>query len=142
MNTASAAATDSAITSRAGLPLTAPILAGCGPERRSHCAALMFRGADLAAGDPVAVVVAERTGRVLRQRVAVTLAVGGPHEVRDDVEVPVGDLARLPPEVGQAQVDIELQQVDSRRVIGHGDEGTEAVGRHLEAVVDRPLRPL
>src|SRR6266480_6948615 len=39
----------------------------------------------------VAVLLAEAPGRILGQRVAVALPVGGPHEGRDDVEVPLLD---------------------------------------------------
>ena len=63
--------------------------------------------------NPIAVVVAQRAWRILGQRVAVTLPVGGPHEGRHDVEIPFRDLAGFSPEVGEAEVDIELQQVDA-----------------------------
>ena len=52
-------------------------------------------------------------GRVLGQRVAVALAVGGAHEGADDLEVPLGDVVRLAPEIGETDVDVELQQVDA-----------------------------
>ncbi len=58
-------------------------------------------------------------GRVLGERVAVALAVRGPHERRDDLEVPLGDVGRLAPEVGQPEVDVELEQVDPCG-LGHG----------------------
>jgi hypothetical protein len=58
------------------------------------------------------VIVAQRPGIVLGQGVAVALAVGGAHERRDDVEVPLADLRRLAPQVGQAQVDVQLEEVD------------------------------
>src|SRR5438552_6280523 len=99
------------MTSRAGLRLRAtprfyPPLA-LGGLRRVPC------------GDPVAVLVAERTRVVLGQGVAVALAVRGAHERRDDIEVPLADLARLAPEVGEAEVDVELEQVDAGRLLGH-----------------------
>jgi len=43
------------------------------------------------------VIVAQRTGSVLGERVAVALAVRGPQERGDDVEIPLGDVGRLPP---------------------------------------------
>jgi deoxyribonuclease-4 len=59
------------------------------------------------------VLFTERAGRVFGQRVAVTLAVGGTHEGRNDLDVPVVDLSGLAPEVGETEVDVELEQVDS-----------------------------
>jgi hypothetical protein len=56
--------------------------------------------------------MAQGSRRVLRERVAVALAVGGSHEGRDDLEVPVRDVCRLPPEIGEAEVDVELEQID------------------------------
>jgi hypothetical protein len=56
--------------------------------------------------------MAQGSRRVLGERVAVALAVGGPHEGGDDLEVPVGDVRRLPPEIGEAEVDVELEQID------------------------------
>ncbi len=59
--------------------------------------------------NPIAVVVAQRARRVLGQRVAVALPVGSPHEGRHDVEIPFRDLACFAPEVGEPEVDVELQ---------------------------------
>src|SRR5262249_61675106 len=70
-------------------------------------------------GDPVAMVVAQGPRRVLGERVAVALAVGGTHEGRHDLQVPVRDVCRLAPEIGEAKVDIELEQIDARRRVGH-----------------------
>jgi hypothetical protein len=56
--------------------------------------------------------MAQGSRRVLREGVAVALAVGGAHEGGDDLEVPVGDVRRLPPEIGEAEVDVELEQID------------------------------
>jgi deoxyribonuclease IV len=81
------------------------------------------------------VVVAQRAGIVLGQNVAIPLAVGGAHEGRDDVEIPLADVGRLTPEVGQAEVDVELQQVDSGWALGHGFQGRSAVGRQRWATV-------
>ena len=64
-------------------------------------------------------LVAERAGRVLGQRVAVALAVGGAHERRHDLEVPLADLARLAPEVGEPEVDVELEQIDPAGCLCH-----------------------
>src|SRR4051795_2020320 len=110
--TASAAATDNAMTSRAGLRLTPGRIPALG---------LVLAGDHAAAGDPVPVIVAKRTRRVLGERVAVALAVRGPHEGGDDLEVPLGDLARLAPEIGEAEIDVELEQVDPRGARGHGE---------------------
>src|SRR5215218_6346198 len=72
-----------------------------------------FRRGLAARGDPVAVLLAEASRCVLRQRVAVPLAVGRAHERRDHLEVPFADVGRLPPEVGEPEVDVELEQIDS-----------------------------
>src|SRR5437016_489441 len=71
-------------------------------------------------GHPVAVLFAEAAGRIFGQRVAVALPVGGAHEGSDDIEIPVVDLGRLTPEVGEPKVDIELQQVDAAWAFRHG----------------------
>ena len=63
--------------------------------------------------DPVPVLLAQAARRVLGQRVAVPLPVRGPHEGGDDLEVPLTDVGCLTPEVGQAEVDIELEQIDT-----------------------------
>jgi hypothetical protein len=60
----------------------------------------------------VTVLDAEQAGRVLGQRVAVPLAVRGPYEGADDFDAPFGDVVRLAPEIGETDVDVELQQVD------------------------------
>ena len=78
-------------------------------------------------------VVAERARRVLGEGVAIALAVGGPHEGGDDVEVPLGDLGGLAPEVGQAEVDVELEQVDPGGLLGHEEQGRKGVGRTTPA---------
>src|SRR5262245_5001271 len=79
------------------------------------------RGRLAARRHAIAVLVTERAGGLLGQRVAVPLAVGGPHEGRDDLQVPLRDLGRLTPEIGEAQVDIQLEQVDTRRSLGHAN---------------------
>ena len=60
-------------------------------------------------------IVAERARIVLGQRVAVALAVGRPHERGHDLEVPFGYVRGLAPEVGEPEVDVELEQVDAGR---------------------------
>src|SRR6266508_1524692 len=75
-------------------------------------------------------VLAEAARRLLGQRVAVALAVRGAHEGRDDVEVPLLDVGGLPPEVGQAEVDVELQEVDAGWSLGHDGKRRTRVGRH------------
>jgi deoxyribonuclease IV len=67
------------------------------------------------------VLLTQTARRVLRQRIAVSLAVGRPHEGGDDFDVPVVNLGRLAPEIGQAEVDIELEQVDAARACRHGE---------------------
>jgi len=59
------------------------------------------------------VLVAERTRRILGERVAVTFAVGRAEEGRDDFEVPLGDVGGLAPEVGEAEIDIELEKIEA-----------------------------
>ena len=81
----------------------------------------------------IAVLEAQRAGRVLGQRVAVSLAVGGPHERRDDLEAPLGHVRGLAPQLGQTEVDIELEQVDTGWLI-HVFEGTNPVGRTNAAI--------
>src|SRR5436305_1863515 len=110
MKIASTAATDSAITSLAGLRLTGPMIPAL---------ALLLGRLRPAGRDAIAVVVAERAGRVLGEGVAVALAVRGAHERGDDVEIPLRDLAGLAPEVGQAEVDVELEQIDAGGLLGH-----------------------
>src|SRR5690349_12655116 len=117
MKTASAAATDSAMTRRAGERLTAPqrlALDGSAPT-----------------GDPIAVVLAERARQVLGQGVAVALSVGGAHEGGDHLEVPLGDVGGLAPEVGEPEVDVELEKVDARGLLGHAsrvETGSDDIG--------------
>src|SRR5215208_5322695 len=102
---ASTAATDSAMTRRAerGFFATPGIVRLLG----GLCGGLA------AARDPVPVLLAEASRGVLGQRVAVPLAVGRAHERRDHLEVPFADVGRLPPEVGEPEVDVELEQIDS-----------------------------
>jgi deoxyribonuclease IV len=80
------------------------------------------------------VVAAEGAGRVFGEGVAISLAVGGTKEGRDDVEAPLVDAARLAPEVGKPKVDVQLQELDPGRSLGHGAEGTEGVGRYAGVV--------
>ncbi len=62
---------------------------------------------------------AERARLLLAQRVTVALAVGGAHEGRDDLQRPLLDPRGLAPEIGQPEVDVELEQVDAGRAFGH-----------------------
>ena len=80
-------------------------------------------------GHAIAVLLAEGTRRLLGQRVAVALAIGGPHERGDDVEVPFADVGGLAPELGEAEVDVQLKEVDARRVICHCVHARDRVGR-------------
>src|SRR5207244_4296248 len=38
---------------------------------------------------------------------------------RDDLEIPLGDVVGLAPQIGEPEVDVELEQLDSRRALGH-----------------------
>ena len=92
------------------------MLVGSGPQPRLRRLAINhLSGTDglPTIGDLVPVVVAQRTWRVLGEGVAVALPVGGTHERRDDLEIPLGDVGRLAPEVGETQVDVELEKVDA-----------------------------
>ena len=63
-------------------------------------------------------LVAERARRILGERVAVALAVRSAQEGGDDFEIPLRHVERLAPEVGEAEVDVELEQVDSDGRLG------------------------
>jgi deoxyribonuclease IV len=76
------------------------------------------------------VLFTQTAGRVLGQRVAITLAVGRAHEGGDDLEVPLGDVAGLTPEVGEAKVDVELEEVDPGGALGHVNQSRNGIGRH------------
>jgi deoxyribonuclease IV len=80
------------------------------------------------------VVAAERAGRILGEGIAIPLAVSGTKERSDDVEIPLVDAARLAPEVGEPKVDVQLEELDPRRSLAHGAEGTEGVGRYAGVV--------
>ena len=77
-------------------------------------------------------VAAEGARLVLGQRVAVALAVRGPHERGNHVEVPVVNLGRLGPEVGETEVDVELEKLDSggspwhAKNVARGSDGSPA----------------
>jgi len=68
------------------------------------------------------VVEAERPGSVLGERVAVAFAVGGAHKSGCDLEIPLADLRRLAPQLGQPKVDIELEQVDAAGSLWHTEK--------------------
>jgi len=52
---------------------------------------------------------AERTRCLLGECIAVSLAIRRPDEGGDDLEAPVGHVDSLAPEIGEAEVDIELE---------------------------------
>src|SRR5512134_2891806 len=112
--TASTAATESATTRRTGLRRFAT------PRVYRRPAALIGGRRRAAVRDAVAVVAAETPGRVLGERVAVALPVRGAQERGHDLEIPLGDAAGLAPEVGEPEVDVQLEQLDSGRSLGHG----------------------
>ena len=68
-------------------------------------------------------VLAQAARRLLGQCVAVPLAVRGAHERGDDVEVPLLDVGSLTPEIGEAEVDVQLQEVDSGWALCHVSKG-------------------
>src|SRR5690348_3528303 len=68
----------------------------------------LAHGRTASAGHAVPVLLAERPGRVFGEGVAVALPVRGAHEGRDHLEIPLGDVGRLAPEVGEPEVDVEL----------------------------------
>src|SRR3954452_24754200 len=107
---ASTPATARATTSRAGLRV--------GTATGYRALKLDGRGL-LARRDAIAVIDTKAAGRVLGERVAVALPVRGPHEGGDQVERPFADPCGLAPEIGQAKVDIEFEQIDTRWVLGH-----------------------
>ena len=82
--------------------------------------------------DPVPVVAAERAWSVLGQSVAVPLAVCSAHERGDDLEVPLRDVARLTPEVGKANVDVQLEELDAGGSLSHAEKGSKGVGRRSD----------
>ena len=67
----------------------------------------------LAVRNPVPVLVTERAGRVLGERVAVALSVRRAEERSDDLEIPFTYIGRLAPEVGEAEVNVELEKVEA-----------------------------
>ncbi len=84
-------------------------------------------------------LVAERAGCILGERVAVALPVRRPQERGDDVEIPVRHVEGLAPEVGEAEVDVELEKVDPGGALGHaknvetGSDGTVVERRNRTA---------
>jgi len=94
-----------------------------------------------AVGHSIAVLDAERAGRLLRQGVAVPLSVRSPDKGGDDLETPVGDVHRLAPEIRKAKVDVELEKIDTSRRRGHPFERTDRTGRtYPQAPASRPRR--
>jgi len=70
-------------------------------------------GLKFSLGYPVAMVHTQSTRLFLGQGIAVALAVSRPHEGRHCIQRPVRDTAGLPPEVRQAEIDVELKQFDT-----------------------------
>jgi hypothetical protein len=66
------------------------------------------------------VIPAEAPRSVLREGVAVALSVGSAEKGGDDLEIPLAHAARLSPKVGEPEVDVQLEQVDAGRSLGHG----------------------
>jgi deoxyribonuclease-4 len=85
------------------------------------------------------VIVAQGAGSVLGERVAVALAVRGAQERRHDIEVPFRDVGRLPPQIGETEIDVELEQVDPRRVLGHAEK-VETASDGMGAIKFGPAR--
>jgi deoxyribonuclease-4 len=86
------------------------------------------------------VVPAKGAGGVLGERVAVALPVRGAQEGRDDLEAPVVDPAGLAPEVGEPEVDIQLEKLDSRRSLRHAEDRTLEIGRSMATIRFGPAR--
>ena len=84
-------------------------------------------------------VMAQGARSVLGERVAVALAVRGAQKRGHDVEIPLGDVRRLPPQVGETQVDVELEKVDPRRVLGHAEK-VETASDGMGAIKFGPAR--
>ncbi len=85
-------------------------------------------------------VPAEGAGGVLGERVAVTLPVRRAQEGSDDLEAPVVDTARLAPEVGEPEVDVQLEKLDSRRSLRHAEDRTLETGRSMGTIRFGPAR--
>src|SRR4029453_4815617 len=86
---------------------------------RAEALDLLVRRRDPPVRAGVPVIAAERARSVLRQRVAVALAVRGAEERRDHLEIPFAHAAGLAPEVGEAEVDVQLEQLDACGSLGH-----------------------
>ena len=92
-------------------------------------------------------LLAERAGRLLGQGVAVALPVRGADEGRDHLELPLRDVVRLTPEIRQAEVDVELEKIDSGWALCHGasvewapDGAAKRTSGAVEAKPERPVR--
>src|SRR5829696_10233786 len=86
----------------------------------------------------IPVLLAQASGPLFGERVAVPLAVGAADEGRDDVQLPVADLVCLTPQVGEAKVDVEFQQIDAGGVLGHG----KSVGPASDDMIGAWMRSL
>src|SRR5262249_61264690 len=79
------------------------------------------------------VFMAQASGPFLRKRVAIPLAVRSADEGGGDFQLPFADLVRLTPQIGEAKVDIELEQIDAGGILGHG----ESVGPRSDDMISR-----
>ena len=89
----------------------------------------VYIGSLLPRGDPIAVIGTKRARRVLGQRVAVPLAVRRAHECGNHVEIPVLNIGGLAPEIREAEVDVQFEEVDAGGLLLHWEHGKKRVGR-------------
>jgi deoxyribonuclease-4 len=88
------------------------------------------------------VIAAEAARIVLGQGIAVTLPVRGAHEGCDDLEVPLGHVADLGPEIREPEIDVQLEKLDPARSLRHTPiDGNRSVGRTTLAVVTIQFGP-
>jgi len=80
------------------------------------------------------VIEAERSRRLFRECIAVTLPVSRANERGDDLEVPVVHVDSFTPEIREADVDVELEQIDAGGFSGHADERTHLAGRTSQSL--------
>ena len=67
----------------------------------------------MALGKSVAMLHAELTGGLLGERIAIALPVCRANEGSDHFEIPLGHIDGLAPEIRDAEVDVELEQIDT-----------------------------
>src|SRR5439155_25556559 len=85
--------------------------------------------------DTVTVILAERARSILGEPVAVALPICSAQEGRHDLEIPLADPAGFAPEVGEPEVDVQLEELDARRSLRHVVDRTLGIGRNED-----PLR--